>query len=275
MGTPPSILPTSVSSISSLTYAAIETPRPVRIEIVPSRVALGILSDFSPFWSHDHVDQRDSPAFESLIQNAIHGRNGLYWLIDGCRVDGRSDCPRICEDRGLLFGSPENFYNCVALASLSYWTQHTRRFYIPREMDGAMSTIMGSTSLASFDRRSVLQSFVTCAQDACGADGLHKPCDDSVRKLSLDASDRAIFEAMDKFCLDLEAEINPDIFGPGVGYPPLHMAGGVTECSRFSFLMCCKCHSRHFSTCLQRASRCGCGSRRRRDRGSRSNVPPR
>ncbi|KHN97154.1 uncharacterized protein MAM_04751 [Metarhizium album ARSEF 1941] len=212
-----SSLLSSVSPAQPANAIVEATGPPVPIQVFTHPSADGF-SVFFPF--HDLValnsGQQDQFSFKQLIKNGIEGQHLLVLFTDGCEVDGKPDCSRACSDESTFSSSLETFYNCIALSSISYWTRETNRYYISDEAERNASGIMGSSSLSSFDGRPVLSSFVACAQEACGADGLHKPCDDSIKKLNHETNATVIFKAMDDFCPDLQAEINPDIFGPGV-----------------------------------------------------------
>ncbi|OAA49680.1 hypothetical protein NOR_01603 [Metarhizium rileyi] len=209
------VSPVSSSVPTSVVIQVAVSPVPVQVVTHPSADGFSV---FFPF--HDLVSlssgQQDLFSFKQLIKNGTEGQDLLILFTEGCEVDGRPDCSKACSNETTIFSSLETFYNCIALSSISYWTRETNRYYISEEAERNASGIMGSSSLASFDGRPVLSSFVTCAQEACGADGLHKSCDDSIKTLSPDANATVIFQAMDDFCPDLQAEINPDIFGPGV-----------------------------------------------------------
>ncbi|GAB0132121.1 hypothetical protein EsDP_00000565 [Epichloe bromicola] len=205
----------SSSTLSTHAAAATDIPRPVQVLTHPSADGFSVFFPFHDLAALD-VGRQDIVSFKQLIRNGTQGQDTLLLFTDGCRVGGTADCSRACRDQSLLFGSLETFYNCIALSSISYWTRETSRFYISDEAERNASSIMGSGSLAAFDGKPVLSAFLTCAQGACGADGLHKPCNDSVKGLNPDVNATLIFAAMDDFCPDLEAEINPDIFGPGV-----------------------------------------------------------
>lgn len=90
-------------------------------------------------------------------------------------------------------------------------------YYISEEAEKNASSIMGAGSLATFEDRFVLESFVGCAREACGGDGLNVPCDGVIESLHVKTSTaKEILDALDTFCPSIQAEINPDIFGPGV-----------------------------------------------------------
>jgi hypothetical protein len=89
---------------------------------------------------------------------------------------------------------------------------------------------MGSGTLADFDGRPVLKSLIACAQDSCENDSLSKPCNRTIDRLSYEnSSPEEIFEALDEFCPELPAEVNPDIFGPGVS-PSQQLSVLRTQC---------------------------------------------
>ncbi|OAQ66449.1 hypothetical protein VFPPC_16032 [Pochonia chlamydosporia 170] len=192
-----------------------DSPLPIQVLTHPSADGFSVFFPFHDLASLNSGSQ-DLFSFKQLIKNGTEGQDLLILFTEGCEVDGKADCSKACRNETTFFSSLETFYNCIALSSISYWTKETNRYYISAEAERNASGIMGSSSLASFDGRPVLSSFVTCAQEACGADGLHKACDDSIKKLSHDANATVIFKAMDDFCPDIQAEINPDIFGPGV-----------------------------------------------------------
>lgn len=132
-------------------------------------------------------------------------------------MDGEPDCTQACSDTETFFGSLETFYNCAALSSISYWTQTSVKYFISDEAERNASAIMGSGSLDDFDRGTTLDLFVSCAREACNEDGLSVPCGDSVRNIFTgDPSEGDIFDAIGNFCPSINAEIDPDIFGPGV-----------------------------------------------------------
>jgi hypothetical protein len=211
-----SLLHSSVLQASGTLNAVVDPPLPIRVLTHPSADGFSVFFPFHDLAALDTGGQSDVFSFKQLIKNGTEGQDVLVLFTEGCQVEGKTDCSKACTSDTTFFSSLETFYNCIALSSLSYWTRETNRYYISEEAERNASGIMGSSSLASFDGRPVLSSFVTCAQEACGADGLNKPCDDSIKRLTHDANATTIFRAMDDFCPDLQAEINPDIFGPGV-----------------------------------------------------------
>lgn len=181
-------------------------------------------SDFFPFDDIASLGSssrgHDSFSFRDLIEDNIGGGQQILLFDRGCHIDGEPDCSRACHDPRYFFSSLETFYNCAALASISYWTHDVNSYYVSAEAEANASSIMGGGTLDGFDGGPVLDSFIMCAQASCDTDGLARPCDGSVDDLSTNTSTvRDILDAMDTFCPDIAAEINPDIFGPGVGKP--------------------------------------------------------
>jgi hypothetical protein len=221
-----SVSTTSVTASFDTTTAASTptgTPTPLTILL---RKGIDDISDFFPFDDlaslspktvGDTTEQQDAFSFRGLIEGGINGGQEVQLLQSGCLIDGVADCPRACNDTATFFGSLETFYNCAALASISYWTQESMVYYISEEAERNASTVMGSGTLEEFDDRPVLESFVACAQEACREDGLSVSCDSSIERLNRTSSTpEEIFDAMGTFCPSIEAEIDPDIFGPGV-----------------------------------------------------------
>ncbi|KAH6891335.1 hypothetical protein B0T10DRAFT_309687 [Thelonectria olida] len=204
-------LVSSVSAGASATASA----TPIRVLL---RDSIDGATDFYPFNDIAKLSAgADSTlTFKELFTTSIEGGQEIVLFGTGCEVDGVADCTYACNKPKYFFGSLETFYNCAALASISYWTQDAMVFYITNEAERNASRVMGSGTLASFDSEPVLKSLVTCAQDACEHDGLSKACDRAVENLSQNSSAEEIFDALEDFCPDLQAEINPDIFGPGV-----------------------------------------------------------
>ncbi|KAL6852633.1 hypothetical protein ACO1O0_007181 [Amphichorda felina] len=210
---------------TSLSQAA-AAPTPLTILL---RHGIDDISDFFPFddlaslspqsYEGNNGDnpRDDAFSFRGLIEGGIDGGQEIVLLESGCMIDGHADCPRACNDTSIFFGSLETFYNCAALASISYWTEDSMPYYISRDAERNASVIMGNGTLEAFDDRPILESFVSCAHEACANDGLSVPCDESLRGLDPNSSTaQEIFDAMATFCPYIEAEINPDIFGPGV-----------------------------------------------------------
>lgn len=206
-----------VSSVSvSAEASATASATPIKVLL---RDSIAGATDFYPF---DDIAKLSSGAdstltFKELFTTSIEGGQEIVLLGTGCDVDGVTDCTYACDKPKYFFGSLETFYNCAALASITYWTQDAKAFYITDEAERNASSVMGNGTLESFDSAPVLRSLITCAQDACEHDGLSKACDRSVEKLSRNSSAGDIFDALEDFCPDLQAQINPDIFGPGVG----------------------------------------------------------
>lgn len=179
-------------------------------------------SDFFPFNDVATLgtsSSGDTLSFRDLLEEGFDGRGNEILLFEtGCRLDDdTADCTRACADTALFFASLETFYNCAALASISYWIHDRGIYYVGPEAEANASSIMGDGTLAEFDDGPVLNAFVVCAVDSCDLDGLGVPCDGSVTALSTETSSpREILDAIDVFCPDITAEINPDIFGPGV-----------------------------------------------------------
>ncbi|KAK7422724.1 hypothetical protein QQX98_001512 [Neonectria punicea] len=206
---------TTTSSLSSSSLAPTPSATPIRVLL---RDSIDGTNDFFPF--NDiatlNAGSDSSVTFKELFTTSIEGGQEIVLFRSGCEVHGNPDCTVACNASESFFGSLETFYNCAALASIAYWTQDARFYYVGDEAERNASAIMGAGSLADFDSAPVLESLVTCAQDACEHDGLSKSCDHSIDDLSRDSSAQDIFNALEDFCPDLTAEINPDIFGPGV-----------------------------------------------------------
>ncbi|KAF6523619.1 hypothetical protein HZS61_012118 [Fusarium oxysporum f. sp. conglutinans] len=206
---------TLASSVPSSTASS--TPLTILI-----RDSIEGTSDFFPFRDiaglgsgSDDVDS--GLTFKELFATSLDGNQEITLFSSGCQVDGRTDCTRACNNSSLFFSSLETFYNCAALAAAAHWTQDAKSYYVSQETERNASAIMGSGTLSEFDGRPVLRSLIACAQDSCDNDGLSKPCNRTIDRLSYDTSTpEEIFEALDEFCPELPAEVNPDIFGPGV-----------------------------------------------------------
>ncbi|CAM1504072.1 Fc.00g016630.m01.CDS01 [Cosmosporella sp. VM-42] len=213
-----SAVTTSTLSLSASTSSSLSSTSPTPLTII-LRSSIDGTSDFYPF---DDIAALNGGSdggftFKELFETGIDGGQEIILFESGCQVDGIADCTRACNDTEIFFGSLETFYNCAALASIAYWTQDAKSYYVSEATEFNASSIMGSGTLAEFDGKPVLNSFIACAKDSCDNDGLSASCDHSIDALSNETSTaREIFDAMDTFCPDLAAEINPDIFGPGV-----------------------------------------------------------
>ncbi|SPJ71593.1 uncharacterized protein FTOL_01321 [Fusarium torulosum] len=217
----------TTSILQSLTSTTLTTSLP---SATVSDIPLTILvrgsiegtSDFFPFLDiaglgtgSDDVDS--GLTFKELFATNLNGGQEIILFSSGCHIDGVADCTNACSNSSLFFSSLETFYNCAALAAAAHWTQDAKSYYISQETERNASAVMGSGTLANFDGRPVLKSLIACAQDACENDGLSKPCNRTIDRLSYETSSpEEIFEALDEFCPELPAEVNPDIFGPGV-----------------------------------------------------------
>lgn len=220
------VSPTTITAAAVTTaMAAVTSHSPAPLTVILYDGIRGA-ADFFPFddlaqlntGSGDGSASNDLFSLRDLIEDGIDGSQDIMLFSAGCELDdGARNCPIACNDTTHFFGSLETFYNCAALASISYWARNTSFYYINDEAENNASAIMGAGSLATFDDRSVLDLFIGCAQESCDRDGLSVPCDRAIRSLSKDKSSSAeIFAAMANFCPSIEAEINPDIFGPGV-----------------------------------------------------------
>lgn len=228
-----SLTPSLVVS-TTIPAAATVSSLPLTVVIEPE---IGGTLDFFPFRDLAAIGKSDDDAFSfrNLIQASIDGDQSILLFSTGCEIDGVEDCTRACNRTDTFFGSLETFYNCIALASISHWTHDTQSYYITPEAEQNASSIMGSGSLADFDYKPTLDSFITCAQAACGTDLLSVPCDPSIKALSKDSSTAdQVFQAMDTFCPDIPANIDPDIFGPGVR-PPYQRASRQNR-----HILCCE-----------------------------------
>lgn len=204
----------SVSTILTPTPTPTPTPLPLTILLQPK---LDSTEDFFPFHDLVKLKSQTNVAFSNLIQEGIQGQPEVNLYQSGCRIsDDTSDCTTACHDATLFYGSLDTFYNCAALSSIAYWAEQGR-YNIEPQAERNASSIMGSGSLVTFNGRPVLQSFVSCAQDSCANDHLSRNCNESVQRLTRDTPSEEIFNTIDDFCPSLSAEINPDIFGPGVG----------------------------------------------------------
>lgn len=208
----------AVSTVVSSAVSSLVAPSPTPLTVI-LQSSLDGTSDFYPFddIAYLNTNSEDEFTFKELFERGINGDQEIVLFQSGCLVDGVADCNRACNSSETFFGSLETFYNCAALASIAYWTQDEKSYYVSDESERNASSIMGSGTLANFDGKPVLSSFIACAKDACDRDGLSQPCNKTIDDLSSEHSTaREIFDAMDNFCPDLAAEINPDIFGPGV-----------------------------------------------------------
>lgn len=201
---------------TTITAAPTASSLPLSVVVEPN---IGGTLDFFPFNDLANVGNPNDDAFsfKDLIKSSIAGDQSIVLFGTGCLVDGVEDCTRACNRTDVFFGSLETFYDCIALASISHWTHDTESYYITPQTELNASVIMGSGSLAGFDYKPTLNSFITCAQASCGSDQLSVACDPSIKALSIEHSTAdEIFEAMNTFCPDIPANIDPDIFGPGV-----------------------------------------------------------
>ena len=244
MATTPVLQTLSTSStVSSLLPSTTASDTPLTVLV---RGSIDGTSDFFPFLDiaglgsgSDDVDS--GLTFKELFATNLDGGQEIILFSSGCQIDGVADCTRACNSSDLFFSSLETFYNCAALAAAAHWTQDANAYYVSEETERNASAVMGSGTLAEFDGRPVLRSLITCAQDACENDGLSKPCNRSIDRLRYeDSTPEEIFEALDEFCPDLPAEVNPDIFGPGVGQAATVIDSILTGHCRFSSHMSCK-----------------------------------
>ncbi|EHK43904.1 hypothetical protein TRIATDRAFT_86991 [Trichoderma atroviride IMI 206040] len=206
----------SVVISTAITAAPAASSLPLSVIVEPN---IGGTLDFFPFDDLANVGNPNDDvfSFRDLIKSSIAGDQSIVLFGTGCLVDGVEDCTRACNNTENFFGSLETFYDCIALASISHWTHDTESYYITPQTERNASVIMGSGSLANFDYKPTLDSFITCAQASCGSDQLSVPCGPSIKALSIEHSTAdEIFEAMNTFCPDIPANIDPDIFGPGV-----------------------------------------------------------
>ncbi|KJZ77629.1 hypothetical protein HIM_02806 [Hirsutella minnesotensis 3608] len=207
---------TTVTSSAAAALSA--TPRPITVNFLPH--GLSGIEGFFPFHDleHIHYDGEESFFRKFIIVPGAKGDRHMSLFPSGCQIPGEKarDCPRACHDKATLFGSLETFYNCMALASIAYWSRQPGAYHLSEEAEHNASALMAGSSVAAFDEDPVLASIVTCALEACGGDGIRQPCDDSVKALTTLSPPPEVFEAMSLFCPKLPVEINPDIFGPGV-----------------------------------------------------------
>lgn len=215
----------SATAVSVTTTSAATAATASQSITILLRSSIEGTSDFFPFddiASLGGSSDEDTFTFKSLIEDGIDGGQDILLFSSGCQVDGQADCTRACADNSIFYGSLETFYNCAALASIAYWTQDVNTYYVSKEAEANASSIMGTGTLSDFNGGPVLDSFIMCAQASCDTDGLAQPCDSSISELSTGTSTaRDILDAMDTFCPSLAAEINPDIFGPGVRHSSL------------------------------------------------------
>ena len=217
-----SSLSTPTSFPGGTTSVPLPTATPIPINVLVSQASIDGTSNFFPF--HDIASlntnggSKDGDfSFKRLLEAGIDGSQEITLFDTGCQtMDGKRDCTTVCADSELIFRSLENFYNCAALASMSYWTQDYMVYVITDEAERNASTIMGDGTLEDFEDRPFLDAFVGCAQDSCRNDGLGVPCVDEVNRLSNSSTARQILNVIDDYCPSVAAEINPDIFGPGV-----------------------------------------------------------
>lgn len=209
LGQPLTTTPTSTFMVAS-------TASPLTI-LLHDR--LKATEDFFPFQDLAKLKgmSKADLTFRNLINDGIDGGPEIDLYESGCKLNnGMADCNIACRDPVLFYGSLDTFYNCAALSSISHYARDLGYYRLTPEAERNASSIMGPGSLAAFEGRPVLQSFVSCALDSCNNDHLSLGCNDTVKSLTKDTPTQDIFDAMDDFCPSLSAEINPDIFGPGV-----------------------------------------------------------
>ncbi|ATY66826.1 hypothetical protein A9K55_000975 [Cordyceps militaris] len=207
------------TAITTLSSSTTLLPSPSSLTVLVHNGFDGT-SDFFPFHDLAKVGgyTKDDLTFRDLLRDGIDGGPVVDLYLSGCRRvhDRTLDCPAACSDTALYFGSFETFYNCAALAAIAHWTRDVGAYRIGAEAERNASVLMAGASLADFQARPVLEAFAACAAESCSEDQLSVPCDAAVASLSRNSSSDAIFSAMGNFCPELRAEINPDIFGPGV-----------------------------------------------------------
>lgn len=235
----------AASSSSSTASTSTSSAAPPALTVSFLSPEVGGATRFYPFHDLELLasGQDTTLSKAQLIATGLDGDQNVLLFPTGCQVDvddpaSAIDCTRACRNASSLFSSLDTFYNCAALASIAYWSRdgsgngngngdsgggggqgdrHSARFYIPEQAERNASALMGpGGSLAAFDERPVLSAFVACAQAACGEDGIRTPCNDSVKALTQQSLPGDVFDALNTFCPDIAAEINPDIFGPGV-----------------------------------------------------------
>ena len=205
---------TATSSAFSTIPKASQTPLLVMMR--------GGLSDTGDFFPFDDLATLDSPggdkfSFKQLVEEGVEDDQDIQLFSTGCRLPtGETDCTIACNETAMYFAGLETFYNCAALASIAHRTREGSMYYLSDEAERNASDIMGDGSLATFESRPVLDNFVTCAQSSCARDALGVACDPSIGRLNKNSSDGDILKAFDTFCPELPAEVDPDIFGPGV-----------------------------------------------------------
>lgn len=183
------------------------------------RGGLSDTGDFFPFDDLATLDSRDGDkfSFKKLIEDGVEDDHDIELFSNGCKLrSGEVDCTVACNDTSELFSGLETFYNCAALASIAHRTREGSNYYLNDEAERNASEIMGDGSLATFEKRYVLDNFVSCAQSSCARDALGVACDRSISRLNRSSPDGDILAAIDTFCPELPAEVDPDIFGPGV-----------------------------------------------------------
>lgn len=245
-------------------------------------------ADFFPFrdlaslntGSSSSDSDSDDFSFRQLIEASVDGGQEILLFSSGCRLPGgETDCTRACNDTTTMFGSLETFYNCAALASISYWSRDDMAYFISDEAERNASSIMGNGTLARFEDRPVMQMFVGCALDSCRNDGLAEPCDETITSLSQDTGTREVLNAIENFCPAIQAEVNPDIFGPGVSFfcdriLTLLREATRTDIPRFSSRTSSRSASPSSSTSASRPSPYGSATRRGRRPTHRSPPSP-
>lgn len=213
---------TPLGTSSFTTSSSVVSSIPIASQTALLVTLRGGLSDTGDFFPFDDLATLDNPdgdqfSFKNLIENGVEDDHDIELFSNGCKLrTGEYDCTTACNDTSIFFSGLETFYNCAALASIAHRVREGSRFYLSDEAERNASEIMGDGSLATFEKRTVLDTFVTCAQSSCARDALGVACDRSISQLNKSSSDADILQAVDKFCPELPAEVDPDIFGPGV-----------------------------------------------------------
>ncbi|KAM5386950.1 hypothetical protein ACJZ2D_000243 [Fusarium nematophilum] len=161
-------------------------------------------------------------AYFRRISSILHQPDQAAKLVDwGCVADGwdTPNCTRTCGNSTAMFSSPENLWNCVALATVTMAVVPGDDTVDP-EHEREVDDMFHIGSWEEFDQLRVFRNVRECFWQSC-SDSKYGRCTEKLadyRCNSIDQINMWDFGDLvrDNYCQDADMGIDSDIAGPGV-----------------------------------------------------------
>ncbi|KAH7127325.1 hypothetical protein EDB81DRAFT_907500, partial [Dactylonectria macrodidyma] len=159
--------------------------------------------------------------FYRILSVLEHPKAGARLIDYGCNT-GDSDtlnCTKTCSNNTLMFGSPENLWNCVTLETMGMIVGPGNDT-INKASEKEMDEIFHFGTVEEFNSLNVFRPFRKCLSQSC-SDSKYGKCTPGIKVFQCDAVNQVNIWDLgrllnDRYCRDADIGIDTDIAGPGV-----------------------------------------------------------